>query len=67
MEEGNILGIIFSAKDYTIGEMTLITYFDTNFPLPISRTSVADGDFSPFSYNPANALVVVWQIVLGFQ
>ena len=47
----------------TIGEMSLYT---SNFGY-ISRTSVADGDFSPFSYNPANALAVVWQIVLGFQ
>ncbi len=54
----------------TIGELSLnINDNDTYFVVygPISRASVADGDFAPFAYNPANALVVVWQLVFGFQ
>jgi len=32
----------------------------------ISRASVADGDFSAFAYNPANTLIIQWNLIFTF-
>ena len=56
---------ISALPQVTIGEIGLYGS-NGNASGLISRASVADGDFSAFAYNPANSLVIQWNLIFTF-
>ena len=57
---------ISALPQVTIGEIGLYGSDPYVSTVMMSRASVADGDFSAFAYNPANSLVIQWNLIFTF-